>query len=120
MSYNISRWITKKIDDLSIPISAFAPISCEEDAWHYADDGTATWEGSAEIFEISGKVQDGRLQVTDMRLFGEGSGWSYQELKEILKQSTGELIATQVWEGGDSVMRIYVINGDVREREVEL
>jgi hypothetical protein len=38
----------------------------------------------------------------------------------MLEKSSGTLIATQIWEGGDSISKITVNNGEVIEEPVEL
>jgi hypothetical protein len=37
-----------------------------------------------------------------------------------LGQSEGTLVAVQVWEGGDTITRLTVVNGDVKEEKVEI
>ena len=52
---------------------------------------------------------------------GEGSGtFKHLILDEALKESTGELEAVLVWEGGDSITRFIVKDGEVSESNIEL
>ena len=37
-----------------------------------------------------------------------------------LEHSTGRLVAIQVWEGGDSITRLTVQDGVVKEEQIEL
>jgi len=61
------------------------------------------------------------IHVSEIENSGEGSG-SFESyvLTEALKQSKGKLIATRVWEGGDTIDKLTVIDGVVTEENVDL
>lgn len=121
MSDNITAWKLKKIRALKIPVESFF-ISKWTD-WHpkkeYDEGGLLTL-----IFidsYIAGKVTKGTLEVTDIKIYGEGSGTSMNLIIEpALKASKGELIAICIWEGGDLVNKLIVKDSNVKWEEVKL
>lgn len=119
MSYNIDTWKTKKLDDFQIPISALQnhnrKIILEPDV-------KITVEGPVEIFDLKGTIQflSDTIFVEEIYIAGEGSGSYHDTLKNIFSQSQGTLEAILVWEGGDSITRLTVVNGVVTEERVEL
>lgn len=131
MSYNISQWKTKKLDNLIIPL----------DALHYTDEFERRGykvehqlhiDGDKLLAEVrlgeggglGGEIDDIRdplIKVTQIALMGEGSGTDYHEvLLRALRKSTGVLEAVLIWEGGDSISRLIVRDGVVKETPYEL
>lgn len=123
MSYNIDNWKTKKLENLTIPFSAF--FQHPRNDWHPKHkDGLSTGEtvlacGCEQ--EIRGFLRDTNFTVTGFDMHGEGSGTFYNWiLLPALRQSTGTLEAVLIWEGGDSINSLKVENGKVTETPVEL
>lgn len=125
MSYNVDNWKTKKLKNLQIPLKAF--YEHERTDWHPsqpeildADTMRVELECGCEQ-AIRGILKDGVLCVDEIEMYGEGSGtfksWIFDEA---LKQSTGELEAVLVWEGGDSITKLTVKDGQVEETEIDL
>ena len=122
MPYNIDNWITKKIEDLRIPLKAFFPESNQmwwpEKEW--TDDGTLILR-FMDAAEICGDEIDRVIHVKKIEFYGEGSGTSMHEIFEpALKESSGRLVASLVWEGGDSINRIIVNDGLVEWEDIEI
>lgn len=122
MSCNITRWKTKRLENLRVPLVAFYPI--ESPSWHpertNEDDGTVTLRG-AEGGVIHGRLTKDILHVDRFEVYGERSGNYLEEvLKPALELSDGVLLARLVWDGGDSITSFEVREGRVRERPVEL
>ena len=124
MSYNIDRFKVKKIENLVIPIKSIYP---SYDEWFNKpeivdfDTNKVIITGECEGFEMEGFLKDGLLEVTDLDLWGEFSGHFMSDaLEPVLRESKGTLIATRVWEEGDSIDRLTVIDGNVKEEEIEL
>ncbi len=121
MSYNIDTWKLKKLDNLTVPLESFFKSGRKD--WHpekeYDENGVLTL-----VFmdgKIVGKVEKGIFRVRDIKIQGEGSGTTMNWIVEpALKDSTGELIASCVWEGGDSINQIIVKNGKVEWRDIEI
>lgn len=120
MSYDITFWKTKELVDLRIPVASlykhkradYHPV--REDR----DDVAVFWMGE---FEIKGTVQDGWLHVADIYGSGECSGTVVSQVFEpALADSTGRLVAARVWEGGDSIDRLTVVDGVVTIESIEL
>ena len=123
MSYNIDNWKTKKLENLVIPISAF--FIHERKDWHpKIETNIETNETILKCGceqEIKGTIRDGEFHVSDFEFYGEGSGTFYDWILEpALEESTGTLKAVLIWEGGDSITRLKVENGNVESSEVEL
>ncbi|OGC94111.1 MAG: hypothetical protein A2W25_12060 [candidate division Zixibacteria bacterium RBG_16_53_22] len=89
------------------------------------DTGEATIYGLGEG-ELVGKItyylgKPDSIFVTSIECCGEGSGRCWSEvLMPTLEHSTGRLVAIQVWEGGDSITRLTVQDGVVKEEQIEL
>ena len=118
MSYNITKWKTKEISNLLIPLKVIADLPytyIEVDGAHvYA-------KGLSEGFEIAGNIVDGLVvEVAKIRTSDDGSGSTWQEFLRMLEESRGTLVATQIWEGGDSISKLTVNNGVVMQEEIEL
>lgn len=125
MSYNIDTWKTKKLENLVIPLKAF--FEHERSDWHpkqpkIISAGTMEIEmecGCEQL--IKGVLKEGLIYVTEFEMSGEGSGtFKHWILEGALKQSTGELEAVLIWEGGDSISRFKVKDGVIEESEIEL
>lgn len=126
MSYNIDTFYVKRLVDLRIPVAAF--YKHERTDWHPEPDLSQTQNADnvrivdgAEGLEITGNVREGLLHVQTFDIFGEGSG-TFMEwiLIPALKESFGELAATMIWEGGDSISKLLVENGEVEEIQVDI
>ena len=118
MSYNIDTWRTKEISKLMIPIEAIywlPDIHVELLA-----DGTLQATGPSEGFDLRGTVDQDWLHITTLESYGEASGWSWDPLLKMLAKSKGRLVATQIWEGGDSITRLTVEAGQVTKETVEV
>ena len=125
MSYNISQWKTKRLENLSLPIAAF--YTSERTDWHpersmpsNPDAGEVVLKCGCEQ-EIRGVLEAERLTIHEIDMQGEGSGYFYHEILEpALKQSRGYLEAVLIWEGGDSVSRLIVTDGELTNDEIDL
>lgn len=122
MSYNIDTFKLKSVVDLKIPVDAF--YIHEEKDLHperiNEDDGTVVFECSCGSW-LKGSVEDGIFIVGSMNISGEFSGhFMYDVLVPALKESTGSLVASCVWEGGDGINRIKVENGVVTWEDIEI
>jgi hypothetical protein len=126
MGYDISNWKTKKLEGLTIPLTAF--YKHERQDWHPKQTVVEmTGDGVAVILEcgceqeIKGVAKNGLLAVTEIEMSGEGSGTFFEWiLKPALEESTGRLKAVLIWECGDSITRLKVKDGAVNREEIEL
>ena len=118
MSYNIDTFKVKKLENLKIKVSNISGRYIE----HSYDDETGVTEFSEnECLYISGKARDGILSVQSIECYGEGSGSFVNEvLEDAMAGSTGTLIASCVWEGGDSINQLRVENGKVEWVDIEI
>jgi hypothetical protein len=122
MPYNCDHWKTKELVNLRIPVASLFRSARQD--WHperlmRADETTVRFQ----FFEgyIEGTVIDGVLLVTAISLTGEGSGFGWHEIVEpALQDSYGKLVAVRIWEGGDSIDRVTVIDGVVTYEQIEL
>jgi len=125
MSYNIDTWKTKKLENLVIPLKSL--FIHEREDWHPNQPeivNAETNEVSIECGcgqEIKAVLKNGNLHITELKIYGEGSGTLMNWIIEpALEQSTGELEAILIWEGGDSISKLSVINGVLKSENVEL
>jgi len=121
MPYNVTSCKTKSLEELAIPVASL--YKHERTDWHPErmdhDSGlTVFWVGK---FQITGTVQDGWLHVGDIHGSGECSGTAMDWIFEpALADSTGRLVAVRIWEGGDSIDRLTVVDGVVTIEPIEL
>jgi len=118
MSYNINTWRTKELQNLVIPLKEIQKIK-------YIDvklvgESSVEIYGPSEGFSINGILNGDQIEISKIETSGEGSGSNWKEFCDMLKTSTGKLIATQVWEGGDSITRLIVEDGKVTEESIEI
>lgn len=121
MSYNITEFKVKKLESLVIPVQSL--FQSERTDWHPEQKtlGGGLSRFSNEFLDIVGTIKDGFLHCTSIDCVGEGSGTSMRLILEpALKNSEGEFIAVCVWEGGDSISRLVVQDGEVDWIQVEL
>jgi len=123
MSYNITKWKTKTIENLIIPLSSFYVRKRTD--WHPdapvivdLETMTVLIVGGYEL-ELTGILKDGMLTVTKFNMSGDGSGTFFGRiLIPALKQSTGYLEAILVWEGGDSIEHLICDNGIITKQSL--
>jgi hypothetical protein len=121
MAYNVTHWKTKKIEGLTISVESLY-MSPRED-WHPKEEGadgvtSYVWTDSC---YVEGKVVDGILHVTAVEFSDECSGSILRDiLGPALRGSTGVLEAVRIWEGGDYIDRLVVVDGLVTKTEIEL
>jgi len=125
MSYNISCWKTKKIENLKVPLSAF--FESERKDWHpkqpvkldHFSDRYVIKCGCEQ--EIICTIKNKIIQIFEFNMTGEGSGsFLWYVLKNALSKSTGYIEAVLIWENGDYIERLTVCNGKVQKKEVVL
>ena len=122
MSYNIDTWKLKKLDYLRIPIQFLFPNRYKD--WNpeieIIEDGYIKLI-FMETVEIDGREIGDVLCVEKIEFYGEDSGTLMNLILEpALKNSTGELIASCVWEGGDTINQLRVKDGNVEWVDIEI
>jgi hypothetical protein len=124
MSYNITSWKTKRLENLVVPLKAF--YESENTNWHPSQPEIINADGDVELRcgceqTIKGKLRDGMLTITEFDMTGEGSArFKSFILDDVLLQSTGQLEVIIVWEGGDSISSLKVNDGVLEETDIEL
>ncbi len=114
MSYNIDTFKVTTNNNLRIPVKSL--FTHERKDWHpeqrfYED------RAEFEILEttLSGSIESDIFICDSIDCSGEGSGTAMRYILEpALKESTGELTVSCVWEGGDTINRLIVKDGNVR------
>ena len=80
----------------------------------------------AEINFLDTKVFNGpddldkEIDIDKLWWYGEGSGYSYEALKDILTHTKGKADILFTWEGGDSHTGLRVTNGKVKEMAIKI
>jgi hypothetical protein len=124
MSYNIDTFKVKTLKDLVVSVDSLY-VHPREDLHptkmlSKIDDTWLRFQCMASCF-LEGPVNDGAIHVKVIDWYGEGSGYDMCEILEpALKNSTGVLVASCVWEGGDSINQLRVDNGKVEWVEIEI
>ena len=121
MSYDIDTFKVKKIENLKIPISSL--YKHERTDWYpqreNKDDGTVSFYVMDSF--LSGRIENDILSVDQFSCYGEGSGTAMLWIFEpALKDSSGEFIASCVWEGGDAINQIIVKDGNIEWKDIEI
>ena len=121
MSYNIDTFKLKKLQDLSFPVKALYKNPRTD--WHPErvnnDDGTVTFINCET--EIKGTVKDDIFYMESIKCSDEGSGIVMRDMLEpAFKESKGILVASCVWEGGDSINKLLVEDGCVDWVKIEI
>lgn len=127
MSYNIDTFKLKKIaltlpKDFSMPnfekehrkLSFHDQFEVDGDKWSLNYDG--------EGLTMSGSVnENGEFIVEALSCYGEFSGNDYEDLlKPLFEEFKGDLNCSTVWEGGDSILVLSIVKGEISESEVEI
>lgn len=116
MSYNVTGFALKKLDNFTLPYAAVLEAS-EGDV--NINDGVLTFDSfPVEGMEIIGTLDGEHLNVTDVSYYGEYSCTYWNEFEKLLNQSTGTLKARIVWEGGDSVEVVTIENGVITREDL--
>lgn len=118
MSYNISNWKTKELEDFKVPLSELIALPYTTVA--FTDIGRVRATGMTEDFEVSGKLIDDMIEVEEIYLVDEGSGAAWNRFEDMLTASSGYLSALLVWGNGRSISTLEVRDGLVVQNELEL
>lgn len=121
MSYNVTNWRNKELENLVILMGSFY---CEREDWrpnrYNRDDGSAQLKWG-EKSVIEGIVIDDKMHVREISFSGECSGSAlYHCVEDALRHSSGRLRAIRIWEGGDYIDEITVQDGMINTREIDL
>lgn len=124
MSFNISRFKLKEFKNLRIPVEALFPKGAE----NYHPERVNNDDGSTEFIlspggGLAGVIDDeGYLNVNDVGdITDDGSGYVMEDiLIPALKQSTGAIVFTLIWESGEHIESIVVNNGDIHRITIDV
>ena len=121
MSYNIDTFKIKRLENLAFPVTALFKSRRKDKHPDREDMADGTTEFTNMETELRGTVEGDIYHVTYLSCFGEGSGGvMYDMIIPALEESTGTLIASCVWEGGDSINRLESVDGKVKWVDVEI
>lgn len=123
MSYNIDTFKLKKIENFNIPLDSF--FKHERTDWHPTierqEDGSLVICSGSDSIKLHGAITNGMFHCTHLSCHGEGSGtFMHWILEPAFGDSTGELIASCVWEGGDSINQLRVKDGNVTWVDIDI
>ena len=119
MSYNVTGFTIKKLDNFRLPIDTMTDM-LEDDIGITAGEVLTFNSFPVEGMEVVGvnDVDGDFLRVTDISYYGEYSGTYWDHFEELLTQSTGILKARIVWGGGDTVEVVTIENGVVTRKKL--
>jgi hypothetical protein len=119
MSYNLDNFKVKELENFRIPVKNFTKKDFGKPKIDLETNEIEFESKMSEIGEIKGKLVDGFVEVKKINIYGDGSGYFMNTVgDELLKNSTGTLVATLVWEDGDSVERLTIIDGIEKREEL--
>lgn len=120
MAYNIDTWRTTSLVNFTIPLSIVQQLPCAE-IEILLENKISVYGGVSGGFVLQGTLLlDGNICVEKIHHSGSSSGRTWYNLLDALHHSKGIMVATQVWEGGDSISRLVVKDGVVEEENIEL
>lgn len=122
MSYNITLFKVKELDNFVIPVASLYKNSSTRYHPEKKNNNDRTTTFSLWETEIQGTICDDLfLLVKKIDCFGDVSGSIMEEvLIPAFYDSTGTLIASCIWEGGDSVNKLTVNNGKVHWEDIDI
>lgn len=124
VSYNITSWTTKRNEGLIIPLGSLYKHPKKDrhpSAPSPSDESGIVTLHWGDLSRITGTLRDGQLSVATICVVGEWSGYIYEDaLKPALQDSIGIFEAVTIWEGGDSVYRLTVKDGEVTDEPINL
>lgn len=117
MSYQVTAFKVKAIKQLKVPLLAIANLG---EIIITTTNGKIDIQGPLEQMAIVGDFIDGIVAIDSIYYGGEGSGSMWDDFKGALSESSGELEVIVIWEGGDSLSKLTVINGQVTDEDFEV
>lgn len=139
MSYNISSMKIKRVDLRMPKTFAFMkwveslPVTDDhgyersgrrwllgDPSYIVLDPERATWFWEFGDQELRGTVDGDTLVLGVLNCTGEGSGTLWTDiLLPLFSEHKGNLSALVVWEGGDTVERVTITDGEIETEEIE-
>lgn len=121
MAYNITKWKTKELVDLVIPLWTLVTRKDFQPEVIPIERGVPMVSYQFCDSRIEGEIVDDFMLVRNISVRGEGSGtlWNWI-LQSALAHSKGKLVAARVWEGGDAIDIVNVVDGKMWFDEVDL
>lgn len=98
MSYNIIYWKTERIEDLWVETKTIPPDE---------------WCAEEFVCEVS-EVQGSKSKISNLEMYGIGSGVCWDRVVKMLSSGTGLFVAKITWEDG-KVMTLTSKDGKVTE-----
>ena len=122
MSYNCDVFKVKKIENLRIPLLVLAKYCSDWDTSVNLETNEITITGGEGTYIKGIPMVDGLvLLCTEIDCWGEGSGnLSCNCIEPILRNSSGTLVVSRVWESGDSLDKMTVIDGVITCEDFDL
>lgn len=111
MSYNIDQVDYNGPGKLTI-LKSVAGKLCQKYKDHLPEDNF--------LYDLDVAGDEETLIIERPAWQGEGSGYFYDTLLEILKHTTGHAKLVFTWEGGDRMTALEVKDGKVKERKVRI
>jgi hypothetical protein len=129
MSHIITSWKTKSIKDFKIPLVALCRMTgvimsfpCDGlNVVHISYCGSGLKAETSCEFRIAGVLlENGDVLVDVITNSGYFSESIQPRLLQAFQQSTGELVAVQLWDMGESATRVTVRNGNVSVEDIDI
>ncbi len=125
LKFDFRSWLQKQPDKDAKGYATFGKRFCLEDERSrvLCDLVADTWQLSASGCALSGVIQDQKLILADpdaINWDGDGSGYLYHDvLIPLFKDFQGDLEAIVIWEHGDSVRQLKIVQGVVSDEKID-
>jgi len=117
MSYNIDDFKIIKLENFRIAVKDFDKTVFKKPKINLETNEISFKSNFCEVCKFDGILIDGFVELNKISIYGESSGHFMATIGDnLLKKSTGTLIARLVWESGDSVEKVTIIDG-IEEKE---
>lgn len=127
MSYNISKWKQTHVKHRAIPLDEVigkllkdgrVPMKLLAHPSRLVIEVVAGWGWVETEIYLDQDTKRYYVMAYDARLYGAGSGTAYARMQFLLRFFFQEYEATLVWESGDTVEKIRLVDGNIVEEKI--
>lgn len=120
MSYNIDSFKVSKLENFKIAVKSFDKKIFGNPEIDFDTNRVSFYGRMCEECEFEGVLEDGFVTLDKIRISGEGSGHFMATFGDsLLKNSTGKLKAVLVWESGDTIERLSIVDGVSKTKNIK-
>ena len=119
MSYNIDSFKVKKLENFTIAVKNFDKKVFGNPEIDLDTNRVSFYGRMCEECEFEGTLENGFVVLDKINICGEGSGHFMATFGDkLLKNSTGTLKAVLVWESGDTIEKLSIVDGNAKTKNL--